>query len=185
VPIEQLPAVAEMVTDMRIHLEAARALKPDDASLSNNLGYMYAERGIQLDKAEKMLRKALTDAEDDRSRIAYEDSLGWVLYKQGRLRDAGRAFQRLVENRQDEEIEHGVILDHAGDAYYRLGWEDQAVGFWKRALLLAKKVKRPTREERELLSSAAAKLKAVESGMEPEPAPLGQSAAKAGTGATN
>ncbi len=175
--LTELGRDAEALTVM----EAARALKPDDASLSNNLGYMYAERGIQLDKAEKILRKALTDAEDDRSRIAYEDSLGWILYKQGRLRDAGRAFQRLVENRQDEEIEHGVILDHAGDAYYRLGWKEQAVNFWKRALMLARKVKRPTREERELLSSAAAKLKAVESGKEPEPAPLGQSPAKAGT----
>jgi len=166
-------------------MEAAQALKGDDASLNNNLGYMYAERGIQLDKAEKMLRKALTAAEDERSRIAYEDSLAWILYKQGRLRDAGRAFQRLVQDRDDEEIEHGVILDHAGDAYYRLGWKDQAVAFWKRALALAKKVERPTREERELLSSGAAKLKAVESGQEPQPAPLGKAAAEAGAEGDN
>ncbi|MGB2824870.1 MAG: tetratricopeptide repeat protein [Phycisphaerae bacterium] len=161
-------------------MAAALALKPDDASLGNNLGYLYAERGIELEKAEKMLRKALTAADDERSRIAYEDSLAWILYKQGRLGEAGRAFQRLVQDRQDEEIEHGVILDHAGDTYYRLGWRDEAVELWRRALVLAKKVKRPTREERQLLSATSGKIKAVESGQRPQPAPLGKPGAKAG-----
>ena len=160
-------------------MEAALVLKPNDAGLNNNLGYMYAERGIHLDKAQKLLEKALADARETRSRIAYEDSRAWILYKRGMLREAGRAFQRILGTYDDEEIAHGVILDHAGDVYCRLGWRQRAVHFWKRALVLAKKVKRPTREEKALLAAVAAKLEAVRNAREPKLAPLGASTPKA------
>jgi len=151
-------------------MEAAHALLANDPSLCNNLGYMYAERGIHLDKAEKMLRKALAGRPGE---TAFRDSLAWVLYKRGQLREAGREFQRILRDHDDEETAHGVILDHAGDSYYRLGWKKQAVAFWKQALALGKKIERPTREEKQLLTDAAAKLKAVEAGRQPPLAPLG------------
>lgn len=152
-------------------MEAATALKPDDASLNNNLGYIYAERGVQLQKAEQLLRKALTGRPEE---IAFQDSLAWIFYKQGRFQEAGRLFQRLLADEGNQEIEHGVIFDHAGDAYYRLGWKDRAVTFWKRAVELSGKVKRPSREDKQVLSQTTAKIEAVRKAREPKLAPLGE-----------
>jgi len=60
-PIERLPAVAEMVTDMKIHLEAARALTYETSRVcdheNNNLRLL--EWG-QIDKDEKKRRKQLS-----------------------------------------------------------------------------------------------------------------------------
>jgi len=157
-------------------MEAAYGQKPDDASLNNNLGYIYAERGVQLDKAERLLKKARAEQPLE---VAFADSEAWVYYKQGRFLEAGRAFQRLVVGRAEDEIEHGVILDHAGDAYYRLGWTDRAVAFWERALALAREVENPTREEKSVLAGAAAKIEAVRKGAEPAVAPTGEGRAEA------
>ena len=61
-PIERLPAVAEMVTDMRIDIEAARALAYETARVcdheNNNLRVM--EFGPPLDKEEEKRRKQLS-----------------------------------------------------------------------------------------------------------------------------
>jgi alkylation response protein AidB-like acyl-CoA dehydrogenase len=61
-PIERLPAVAEMVTDMRIHLEAARALTYETARVcdheNNNLRIL--EWSPDLDKEEQKRRKKLS-----------------------------------------------------------------------------------------------------------------------------
>ena len=61
-PIERLPAVAEMVTDMKIEIEAARALAYETARVcdheNNNLRVM--ELGPPLDKEEQKNRKQLS-----------------------------------------------------------------------------------------------------------------------------
>lgn len=163
-------------------MESAQALDPNSPSLNNNLGYLYAERGVELPKAEEMLKKAVAARPRE---MAYADSLAWVCYKEGRLREAGRMFQAMLVGRQepqDEEDEqdrqaaqdvHAVILDHAGDTYFRLGWTDRAVEFWKKALELARKAKHPDREEKALLTTVPAKIEAVTKGRPPQVAPMG------------
>jgi len=153
-------------------MEAAYAVKPDDESLNNNLGYMYADRGVQLSKAENMLKVAM---EARPGEVAFADSMAWIFYKQVRFRDAGRVFQRLLTSGAPD-VEHCVILDHAGDVYWRLGWRDRAAGFWRRALALAEKIKRPSREERALLAAVPEKIKAARSGTEPKVAPVSPAA---------
>jgi tetratricopeptide (TPR) repeat protein len=153
-------------------MEAALTLKPDDPSINNNLGYMYADRGVELPKAEEMLKKATAARPDE---MAFVDSLAWVYYKEGRLREAGQLFQRMLADRegQDDQDEHAVILDHAGDTYFRLGWKDRAVEFWKRSLAQATKAKPADREEKALLSAVPAKIEALAKGREPKVAPMG------------
>src|SRR5262249_21610197 len=56
---------------------------PDDAGVNNDLGYLYADRGINLEKAEEMIRKAIANSEEEQTPSAYLDSLGWVLFKRG------------------------------------------------------------------------------------------------------
>ncbi len=63
-PIERLPAVAEMVTDMKINIEAARALTYETSHIcdheNNNLRVL--EWSTELDKQEKKRRKQLSRA---------------------------------------------------------------------------------------------------------------------------
>jgi tetratricopeptide (TPR) repeat protein len=156
--------------DAMTTMTAALAIQPTDVSLNNNMGYMLAVRGQRLDEAEKMLRLAVTVRPQE---TAYADSLAWVFYKQGRLRMAGRVFQRLIAQTGADDAGHGVIFDHAGDAYWRLGWHDRAVELWTRALELGRKVKDPMREDRELLENAPGKIDAARKGLQPKVAPLG------------
>jgi len=151
-------------------MTAALAIQPTDVSLNNNMGYMLAVLGRRLDEAEKMLRLAVSGR---RQETAYADSLAWVFYKQGRLRMAGRVFQGLIAQGDTLDAGHGVIFDHAGDAYWRLGWKDRAVQLWTKALELGRKVENPMREDRELLKNTPAKIDAARKGLEPNVAPLG------------
>lgn len=154
-------------------MDAALAIAPTDASYNNNMGYMLAVRGERLDEAEKMLRLAIASRPGE---TAFADSLGWVFYKQGRLRMAGRVFQRLIAYPGADEPSHGVIFDHAGDTYWRLGWHDKAVELWSKALELGRKIEEPMREDRHMLESTPGKIQAARKGLQPKVSSLGDKA---------
>jgi Flp pilus assembly protein TadD len=88
------------------------ALDPKYAEAYNYAGYMMAERGIRLDEAEQLIKKAL-ELEPDNG--YYIDSLGWAFYQQGRYEDAVRELSRAVELTRGKE--DAVIYDHLGEAY--------------------------------------------------------------------
>jgi len=168
--------LSELGRDEQALAAAVKAveLKRDDAGLNNNLAYMYAVMGIHLEQAERMIRKALADRPGN---VSFLDSLGWVLYKQGRVSQAAGVFQRLTSAGAEAADGQAVIFDHAGDAYYRLGWVEQAEQLWRRSLEMAESEKRPTREVREVRTTTAAKLEALLAGREPPVAEFGQGVA--------
>ena len=55
---------------------------PDDPGPNNDLGYLYAEQGKNLEKAESMIRKALQE-EPDSVRLSRQPGLGPVQAGQG------------------------------------------------------------------------------------------------------
>lgn len=152
-------------------LETALAIEPDSASLNNNLGYMYADLGINLNKAERMIRKALAERTDE---MSFMDSLAWVFYKQGRLDEASRKFDQIFACKKLKEYDHPVIYDHAGDTYYRLGLKDKAVRMWKRALERADKETVATIELRRVRLMTPKKIKAVAASVAAPVEPLGK-----------
>ena len=167
-------ALAELgrADDAMAALENAYKLAPDDPSTNNNLGYYYADRGLRLDESEKMLRKALAKAP---GQVAFQDSLAWIFYKQGKVRKAGAIFNELVGRKDGAEIEHPVIHDHAGDAYWRLGWREKARARWEAALRLAKEGEdTESREVREVRKAVERKLEAARKGRPVPVAPLGE-----------
>ncbi|WP_158633340.1 tetratricopeptide repeat protein [Tautonia sociabilis] len=103
--------------------------QPGDPWISNDLGYLWAERGIKLDRAEELIRTAV---EADPTNSAYLDSLGWVLYQQGKVEEALVPLQEAVDLRPS-----AVNLDHLGDVYFALGRRDEAREAWRRAADLA------------------------------------------------
>ncbi|SLM30605.1 TPR repeat protein (modular protein) [Desulfamplus magnetovallimortis] len=102
-------------------------LEPEYASALNYLGYTYAEMGINLDDAEKMIIKALELKPDDGYIM---DSLGWVYYKK-------KMFVKAVELLEKaEKLSSGdpLILEHLGDAYIELEMKALALDAYERAL---------------------------------------------------
>lgn len=73
------------------YLEIAVEGIDDDADLCNTLGYIYAQENTQLDRAERLIRKALKLVPPDTpERVIgyYRDSLGWAFFRQGKLDSA-------------------------------------------------------------------------------------------------
>jgi tetratricopeptide (TPR) repeat protein len=106
----------------------ALELEPDQPLVLNYLGYSWVEQGLNLERAKKMIEKAVSQRPQD-GFIA--DSLGWVLYRLGNYPDAVTHLERAVA------LEPGdpVINDHLGDAYWLADRRDEARFQWKRALL--------------------------------------------------
>ncbi|MCH8853733.1 MAG: tetratricopeptide repeat protein, partial [Planctomycetes bacterium] len=156
-------------------LEEIHRLDPADIRTNNDLGYTWAAAGMNLDRAEKMIRSAL--ATRPRS-VAYLDSLGWVLYKKGEFT---AAYEWLIRANRgplvdwdtwlfSEDLQRGsddpVIRDHLGDAAWRLGKEEQAIKCWEdaRRLVADREQDVLTIEQRTILESAPKKIEAAKAG---------------------
>ena len=76
-----------------------------------------------------MIREAV---EGDPDNEAYRDSLGWAYYQMGRYAEAVEELKKAVAAGGDEP--DGVILDHLGDAYDKLGQADKARETWQKSV---------------------------------------------------
>ncbi len=131
---------AQSDEQLRLILEAA----PDDETANNNLGFQWAERGVHLDEAERLIRKAIAldrgrrqngtnywpDA--DRDNAAYVDSLGWVLFRKGDLKGARAELEKAAALPGGDD--DPVVQDHLGDVLFRLGERGKAAATWRKAL---------------------------------------------------
>jgi tetratricopeptide (TPR) repeat protein len=133
--IDQVDKAAEQ-------LKLLLAREPNHPTYNNDLGFIWADRGLNLPEAEKLIRKAIEEdrkqrrkakvkQEDDRDSSAYLDSLGWVLFKQGKAKEAK---PYLLEAVKDKEGQHIEIYDHLGDIHQALGETAEAIAVWKKAL---------------------------------------------------
>ncbi len=102
-------------------------LDPDHASALNYLGYTYAEKGINLDEAEKLISRALIQKPDDGF---ITDSLGWVYYQKGLYKKAVEYLEKAVELTDADP----VITEHLGDAYQKEKRLDKALEAYKKAI---------------------------------------------------
>jgi tetratricopeptide (TPR) repeat protein len=83
---------------------------PEDADAANYLGYMWADRGENLDHALELIRRAVSSEPEN---VAFLDSLGWVHYRRGELEEAERWLRRAIELGGD--VGDGTILCHLGE----------------------------------------------------------------------
>ncbi len=144
------------------HLKDVLAEDPDDPGANNDLGYIWADHDMNLDEAEKMIRKALDEDRKRRQKdpdqnsgadnAAYLDSLGWVLFKKKKYQEAKVP---LLEAVKDKDGKHVEIYDHLGDVHMALGEKAEAVAIWKEALKLETEGKR----EKEIKTKVDKKLK--------------------------
>src|SRR5262249_26359023 len=132
------------------HLKALLEKDPDNPTYNNDLGYIWADHDMNLTESEKMIRKALEkdreqqrkanpDAKDVKDNAAYLDSLGWVLFKQKKYKEAKPYLEQAAK---DEDGQHIEILDHLGEVNLALGEKAAAVAAWKKGLEVAGPSKR-------------------------------------------
>jgi tetratricopeptide (TPR) repeat protein len=100
---------------------------PKSAGALNYLGYMLADRGIRLDEAADLIRKAV---ELDPQNGAYLDSLGWVNYRLNKLDEAERNLRESIERIAGDP----TVYDHLGDVYLKQGKVKDAIAQWQLSL---------------------------------------------------
>ena len=138
--------------------------KPDHAPSNNDLGYMWADRGVNLPQAENMIRAAL---KAEPQSAAYLDSLGWVMYKGGRFEEAVKALQQATEKAPELDA---ILWDHLGDAYWRLSRPQDAAKAWQTA---AKILESRSKEAKAAdLERVQQKVRSAEAGAAPAVAPV-------------
>ena len=102
---------------------------PDYAPALNYLGYFYAERGMKLEEARRLINRAL---EKDPKNGHYIDSLGWVLFKMGHTEEALGHIKASLKALGD----HSEVYEHLGDIYHAMGQPEQAREAWSKSLEL-------------------------------------------------
>lgn len=126
----QLGSVYERANDRKSAEKVFLAVlekNPDHAPTLNYLGYMWAEGGVNLDKAHEMLMRAVGQEPNNG---AYVDSLGWVYFRLGKLdlaekylTDATRLLPR-----------DATIHEHLGDVLAARGDLERALQSYRMAL---------------------------------------------------
>jgi tetratricopeptide (TPR) repeat protein len=114
--------------DSLARAQKALAWKPDFAPALNFLGYSWADKGVRLAEARDMIERAVA-AEPDNS--AYLDSLGWVLFRLGKPKEALPHLEKAAELLKDDP--DATVWDHLGDVLEALGRSKEARAAWEKA----------------------------------------------------
>lgn len=103
---------------LEMHLKHLLALKPDHAHALNALGYSLAERNQRLPEAHDLIARALSLAPEDPFIM---DSMGWVLFRLGKLPEALQTLEKAFRIKADPEI-----AAHLGEVLWTLERKDEA-----------------------------------------------------------
>jgi tetratricopeptide (TPR) repeat protein len=121
---------------------------PENPTYYNDLGFVWCDHDMKLDKAEQLIRKALELDTKQRKKLleegkiseelakqenaAYLDSLGWVLYKQKKYAEAVELLKKASQD--EDEGQHLEIWDHLADGLIALGKKQEALEVLTKAL---------------------------------------------------
>jgi tetratricopeptide (TPR) repeat protein len=120
---EQMDNLSLMESDLRAILQQ----DPDNATALNALGYTLADRTQRLDEAEQLITRALALQPDE---PAILDSMGWVLFRQGKYEEALVYLKRAYAVFPDPEV-----AAHLGEAMWMAGDRDGATAVLRGAML--------------------------------------------------
>ena len=113
---------------METQLREVIKQRPDYAAAYNALGYSFADRNIKLNEAKTLIETALKLAPNDHYMM---DSLGWVHYRLGNLKQAAEYLRKAYEIQADPEI-----AAHLGEVLWQQGLQTEAKKIWADALLI-------------------------------------------------
>jgi len=99
---------------------------PNNINALNSLGYTLADRTDRYEEAYEYIKRAY-DRESHNNAIL--DSMGWVLYKLGRVDEAISFLRKSLALEADHEV-----AAHLGEALWVSGAQEEAVSVWDEAL---------------------------------------------------
>jgi tetratricopeptide (TPR) repeat protein len=100
---------------------------PQSAVTLNYLGYMNADRGVELEESLNQIKLAVSL---DPTNGAYLDSLGWAYFKLGKYDQAEDALNKASLRMSSDP----TVQDHLGDLFQKTGRLKLAAAHWERAL---------------------------------------------------
>lgn len=118
---------------------------PENPTYKNDLGFIWCDNDNNLDESEKLIREAIDlDAkaqekakkdgkiDEVKPNAAYLDSLGWVLFKKKKYKEALVELKKAAAD--EDEGNHLEIWDHLADCYMALGQKQEAIDTWQKGL---------------------------------------------------
>jgi len=119
---EKMDDIALLESDLR----AILAREPNNADALNALGYTLADRTERYEEAYELVKRAYELKPDDHYVV---DSMGWTLYRMGRLQEALQHLRRAMALNGDPEI-----AAHLGEVLWVMGDKKAAREIWDTAL---------------------------------------------------
>lgn len=113
----------EMISTMKKVL----ALESDHVQAMNYLAFSWAEMNTELEQAEKYARTAVAKEKEDAFIL---DTLGWVLFKKGQLKEA----VEVLEKAHVLQPTIGIIAEHLGDIYSKEEKFEKARSYFLKAV---------------------------------------------------
>jgi tetratricopeptide (TPR) repeat protein len=104
-------------------------LNPHAAVAANNLAWITAEQGGNLDQATDLAQMAKSQAPDQ---PAFNDTLGWIYFRKNLAQESVPLFRQSLEKDPDNALTNY----HLGMAYAKMGEDSKAIVSLKRALTL-------------------------------------------------
>ncbi|MBT28211.1 MAG: hypothetical protein CMO01_01025 [Thalassobius sp.] len=108
------------------YYEKALDYDAENIQVLNNYAYYLSIRKVKLDKAMEMGKKLINK---EPSNPTYLDTYGWILYANGKYKDALSYLEKAASISED-----GTIAEHYGDVLYKTGNKEKAMEQWKIAL---------------------------------------------------
>jgi tetratricopeptide (TPR) repeat protein len=118
---EEQGRVSAALRELSLVLKA----RPDDPAAMNALGFTLADHAKELSRARKLIERAHAAAPKN---AAILDSLGWVLFRQGRTNEALPYLNAAYSEDHD-----GDIAAHLGEVLWQQGRQDEAQRIWSEA----------------------------------------------------
>ena len=112
------------------YLEKALVIAPKFTEAMNYLGYLWADRGENLDRARQLLEEAV---QLEPKNGAFLDSLAWAYFKLGQLDKALPLLQQAITCTPEPDP---TLFDHLGDIYDARKEPVKATEAWRKALKL-------------------------------------------------
>ena len=110
-----------------IEFKKVLAANPQSAVTLNYLGYMNADRGVQLEESLGQIKLAVSL---DPTNGAYLDSLGWAYFKLGKYDLAEESLNKASLRMSSDP----TVQDHLGDLFQKTGRLKLAAAHWERAV---------------------------------------------------
>lgn len=100
----------------------------------NNYAYFLSLDNRHLDKAKQMSLKTLEQSPEEPT---YLDTYAWIVFLRGEYKEAREYIDKALRFTEDlDDPENVSIIDHAGDIYYHLNLQTEALQFWRKAAKL-------------------------------------------------